>query len=100
MQSSVRKTENRSIQRIIEHYNIEKKLADKLRYASKQDRICMYSSVYNDLFRLIHDHPQLTVKYSIEERKLRVYSIIRLLKRFLKTNKTFLEIGAGDCAYH
>ena len=36
-------------EQIVEHYQLEKKLADRLRSASKKERLHLYSEVYNEL---------------------------------------------------
>jgi SAM-dependent methyltransferase len=88
----------RTPEQIREHYEIEKELANKLRNASKQERRFLYSSLYDELFRRVPYHSQLTKKASPSERLLYVSHQIRLIQRYLGKDDTFLEIGAGDCA--
>lgn len=92
------KGENRTIEQLREHYEIETELADRLRNASKQERRHLYCSLYDELFRRVPLHPQLTRKSSPLEESRIVNSQIKFLKRFLSKDITFLEVGPGDCA--
>jgi ubiquinone/menaquinone biosynthesis C-methylase UbiE len=87
--------ENRAKNRLIEHYEVEKALANKLKNSTQQERTYLYSEVYDELFRKIPDHPQLT----IETNKARSNAIswLRILRPFINKNVTFLEVGPGDC---
>lgn len=54
----------RSLEQIREHYEMEKELANRLRFATKQERRTLYSSLYDQLFTRVPHHPQLTRKSS------------------------------------
>ena len=84
--------------RIEEHYRIEKELAQRLRCASRNERLHLYREVYEELFRRVPYHPMLTRKASAGERQQDVARHFRQLRPFLHKDTTFLEIGAGDCA--
>lgn len=58
----------------------------------------MYTTVYNELYRRVPHHPQLTRKVESELRALHVAAQMLVLKRFLTPQTTFLEIGPGDCS--
>ena len=92
------KGENRTIEQLREHYEIERELADRLRNASQLERRHLYSLVYDELFRRVPDHPQLTRKSSREETTVAVSIQMKFIKPFLGKESTFLEVGAGDCA--
>lgn len=81
-----------------EHYEIEKRLGNLLRNSSETERSFLYTSVYNELFRLVPHHPQLTRKTDPNAQSERVDLQFRLLKRFLNPQITFLELGSGDCS--
>ena len=81
-----------------EQYEVEKDLAAQLRNAPPLERRKLYSSAYDELFRRIPHHSQLTRKMSSEQIAAHVSLQLRLLGRFLKPDTCFLEIGAGDCA--
>src|SRR4026209_1943244 len=92
------KHDQRTPEQIREHYEIEKELANRLRYASKEERRNLYSSLYNELYQRVPLHPQLTRKLSISETSQAVSSQMNFLGRFLSNDTTFLEVGPGDCA--
>lgn len=81
-----------------EHYLIERELAARLREASRGERRTLYTELYNELYRRFPSHPQLVNKVTPETKARRVSSQMALLGRFLRKDKTFMEIGAGDCS--
>jgi len=81
-----------------EHYEIEKELANRLRSASRDDRLKLYGTVYDELFQRVPLHPQLVKKVDPEGFRWSIDRQRRILAPFLRRTSTFLEIGAGDCA--
>jgi SAM-dependent methyltransferase len=94
----MRNSEIRTIERIREHYNIEKSLASQLLNSTEEERRSLYTSLYDKLFQLVTDHPQLVRKKDVRLVALHISEQIKLLKNFLQKNSNFLEIGAGDCS--
>lgn len=92
------KPADRTPAQLWEHYQVEKGLAARLRNASRLERRKLYRTAYDELFRRVPHHGQLTRKTSPQERAIHVSQQLRLLGRFLKPSTCFLEIGAGDCA--
>jgi SAM-dependent methyltransferase len=90
--------ETRTYERIREHYCIEKELAARLRAAPKEERRDLYTTVYDELFKRVPDHPQLTLKASASSRDEEVAARIKLLRNYLRPDLTYLEVGCGDCA--
>jgi SAM-dependent methyltransferase len=90
--------DDRTMEQIREHYEIEKELANRLRNASRQERRYLYSSLYDELFKRVPHHPMLTRKYSSKQKELHVSPQMKLIKPFLDKDATFLELGPGDCA--
>lgn len=90
--------ETRSFEQLKEHYQIEKELADRLRSSSKEERKYLYANLYDELFRRVAHHPQLTKKLERLQDANTLKSNLKLLNHFLFPDSTFLEIGAGDCA--
>ena len=88
----------RTPEEIRQHYVVEKELADRLRRADRKDRLELYGKAYDELFRRVPRHPQLTRKVDQRERTAAVAERLALLKRFLHPDSVFLEIGAGDCS--
>jgi len=99
MNIKIPKGEKRTLEQIKQHYEIEKELAAKLRYANKNERKNLYSSLYDELFRRVPAHPQNTRKQSPEEAHYLAAIQLKLLKRFFNKDSTFLEIGSGDCSF-
>lgn len=81
----------------IDHYTVEKGLADRLRHAPSADRGKVYSEVYDELFRLVPGHPQLARRDDAAASHRELSNKMRLLGRFLGSETDFIEIGAGDC---
>jgi len=92
------KNDERGLSQIRKHYDIEKELASQLRHASKAERRTLYSSLYDELYRRVPDHQQLTRRSSPAETARSINSQIKFVKRFLTHDMTFLEIGPGDCS--
>ena len=88
----------RSAEQVREHYEIEKELAAKLRSSPKTERRSLYTALYDELFRRVPHHPQLTRKTSSDEQRQVLDDQMSLLERCLDQDTTFLEIGPGDCA--
>jgi len=86
----------RSAADIEQHYRIEIELAERLRSAPPAERLGLYGEVYDELYRRVPNHPQLTRKVSEAERRAGVSSRLALLRRFIDPQTVFLEIGAGD----
>jgi SAM-dependent methyltransferase len=90
--------DHRTPEQVRMHYEVEKELAGRLRNASRQERRSLYTFLYNELFRRVPHHPQLTRKASPEEKAHAVSQQIRFLGPFLRKEYTFLELGPGDCS--
>jgi SAM-dependent methyltransferase len=90
--------DDRTIERLRAHYDVERSLAEQLRNASRDQRTSLYPALYNELFARVPDHPQLTEKTSAEATAASTRRKLNLLQRYLRPDTTFLEIGAGDCA--
>lgn len=89
--------DNRTIEQKKHHFEVEKGLANKLRQAPASARPRLYGQLYDELFKRVPDHPQLRQKADPEFSAKRVAQKMKLLRRYLGKEKTFLELGAGDC---
>src|SRR5215210_3557988 len=98
MPTSVPVNESRSPERLREHYLIERELADRLRSAGRDERRHLYTALYDELFRRVRDHPQLTRKADARTQAASVAGRMSLLRRFLSPDTVYLEVGPGDCA--
>jgi len=93
-----RPVDHRTPAQLRQHYEVERELADRLRTATREQRRTLYGAVYDELFRRVPDHPQLTLKASPELNSLGVTHQLRLLRPYLRPEIAFLEVGPGDCA--
>src|SRR5678816_1132297 len=66
------KARDRTVAQLWEQYQVEKELAARLRDAPPLERRKLYSSVYDELFRRIPHHSQLTDKVSPQQRAARI----------------------------
>lgn len=90
----------RSLARLRAHYEIERELAALLRDSTRAQRLGqgLYSAVYDELFRRVPDHPQLTDQASPQDRSRLVAHQMQLLGPLLRPSSLLMEIGPGDCA--
>lgn len=88
----------RSPQAIRNHYLIEKALAARLLAATKEERRELYTEVYDELFRRVPDHPQLSLKLDARARQDNLNQRLTIIKKHLHAGATYLEIGPGDCS--
>jgi SAM-dependent methyltransferase len=54
--------------------------------------------VYDELFRRVPDHPQLSLKLDAKARQDDLAQRLAILKNYLRSDETYLEIGPGDCS--
>jgi ubiquinone/menaquinone biosynthesis C-methylase UbiE len=92
-QALKKRYETRSVAQIEEHYELETTLADRLRRSAQEERKRLYSESYDELFRRIPHHSQLT--HAIDHRGL-AQKQVRVIRKFLRPEMRFAEIGAGD----
>jgi len=85
-------------EQIKKQYEVEKKLANKLRNSTKDERKLLYKGLYNELFKRVPWHPLLTVKENERSIRLRVQQQLRVIEDFINKDTVFMEIGAGDCS--
>jgi SAM-dependent methyltransferase len=87
----------RTLWQIREHYAVERELADRLRHAPRSRRRGLYTSVYDELFRRLPHHPQLTAP-AVDADNREIDGLLAFLDRFLTPASVYMEIGPGDCA--
>jgi SAM-dependent methyltransferase len=83
----------RTPEEIRQHYELEKKLAARLRSAKRDQRRGLYSEVYDTLYREISDHP--TLHKDAEAEAYDLGTQVNLIRPFVKPSLTFMEIGPG-----
>jgi ubiquinone/menaquinone biosynthesis C-methylase UbiE len=85
----------RTDDQIREHYELETRLADKLRNANWEERKNLYRSVYDEFFSNLPHLPQLNKSEEDIRSKIR-FEMVHV-KPFLTKEISYLELGAGDC---
>lgn len=90
--------DTRSEERIRAHYEIERELAARLMNATRDQRARLYACLYDEMYRRVPDHPQLSRKFSAEQRAHDIRLQMLFLRRFIPKDARFVEVGPGDCA--
>lgn len=93
---AARRWDTRDADRLVAHYELERRLTDRLNAAPAQERLGLYSALYNELFESLSDHPQRTNELLAPAE--RVQRQLRDLDRLITPEAVFLEIGCGDAA--
>lgn len=89
----------RSHEQLLNHYRIEKSLADSLRRADREERKAIYGSMYEELFRRVPDHPNLTESADPEAVRRRNAVKLALVRDWIDASSVFVEFGPGDCSF-
>ncbi len=79
-----------------EHYELEKKLANKIRSSPWPERGRAYQDAYNEIYEKIPNHPLMTEVTSGQKQSTSI--LLGIIQRFLIPNSCFLEIGPGNCS--
>lgn len=85
--------EQRTPEQLRQHFTIERELADRLRYATRDQRRSLYNAVYDEYIE--------RVAPKTEDRDIWAADVApqeRLLRPFITPGAVLLEVGAGDCA--
>lgn len=89
----------RSYEQILNHYEVERAIADRLRSSTREDRKEIYGGMYDELFAKVPDHPRLTRRSDPGMTRAANRSKRRLLETLLKPDSVVLEFGPGDCQF-
>ena len=89
-----KRDEARSPDRLRAHYEVERRLADRVRNAATwEERRALFSTMYDELFREVPDHPRLASRRSDSEFRERAIAWnLAQLKPYLRPGQTFLEV--------
>lgn len=86
--------DERPVERIRAHYQLERRLAGCLLQSPKHARAEVYRAVYAELFSTLADHPQHTTDRTGQGEQIRIE--LDILRSFLSSQDNFLELGCGD----
>ena len=91
------KSQERSLERLRHHYEVERELAARLRKSDRTERTKLFATLYDELFERVPDHPRLTRRETEEESRRNIESQMRLLAPHLRPDAVLLEFAPGDC---
>jgi SAM-dependent methyltransferase len=91
--------ENRSYESVLRHYVVEKEIAERIKSADREQRRKIYSTMYQELFLKVPDHPRLTRRDSKEQSQKSYKIKSRLLGKHVGKSKSLAEFAAGDCLF-
>ncbi len=89
--------ENRTIHQLRNHFEVERELAGRLRNSNREERTKLFSSIYDELFERVPDHPRLVRRETPEKSSTAVVARLKILEPHLDCKLRFLEFAAGDC---
>ena len=89
--------DRRSGDRIIAHYELERRLAAKMRQSNRDEREQgLYTQLYDALLSGLDDHPRKK-RVSLADATKYISRQVRMIKSHIRPDDVFLEIGGGDC---
>jgi SAM-dependent methyltransferase len=89
----------RSYEQVKNHYMVEKALAEKLKSSDREQRTQIFSTMYDELFSKVPDHPRLTRRSSKQLTDQANKRKFALLGRYLSPESVVLEFAPGDCKF-
>ncbi|HBE42571.1 MAG TPA: class I SAM-dependent methyltransferase [Bacteroidales bacterium] len=89
----------RSYDQLLNHYNIEKALAEKLKNSDRETRRHIFASMYDELFSKVPDHPRLTQRSSDRVTAITNKVKASIIDRFIDKLSTYVEFAPGDCRF-
>ena len=91
--------ENRSYESVLHHFEVERATALRLKAADREGRKRIYSTMYDELFSQVPDHPRLTRRADAEATASINRRKMKLITPFVRPQGSVLEFGAGDCRF-
>src|SRR5215204_1753951 len=90
---------NRTFEQVLNHYLVEKAIAERLTNASREERKHIYATMYDELCRQVPDHPRLTRRTDERLTRIANQEKMALVREFLKPASIFVEFAPGDCRF-
>lgn len=88
-----------SYEQIAHHYEVEKRIADRLRRSSRDERREIYRTMYDELFAEVPWHPRLTKCEDVELIRAANARKWALLSPYVDGSSIYAEFGPGDCTF-
>jgi hypothetical protein len=90
---------DRTLERLLAHYEVERDIAMRLRRSDRAERIRLYSSMYDELFSRVPDHPRLRAHLDNTQNEKRNRSKLLLIEPYISEQSVAAEFAPGDCAF-
>jgi SAM-dependent methyltransferase len=89
----------RSLEQVMHHYRVEKSIAERLKHSTRVERSHIFSTMYDELFRQVPDHPRLTRRQSDQLTRIACARKLAAVRSLLKKTTVFVEFAPGDCRF-
>ena len=101
MEKKLRKRlpKGRTFKQILNHYEVERAIATRLKRATTEERKTIYRTMYDELLTRVPDHPRFQTLNVEASAKIANQSKLKLVAKFLNKSITFVEFGPGDCRF-
>lgn len=90
---------NRTYESVRHHFEVERAIAARLMAASREGRKRIYSSMYDELFAQVPDHPRLTRRADGQATERMNRRKMHFIRPFMRQDGSVLEFGPGDCRF-
>jgi len=90
---------DRTYEQVLNHYRVEKELANQLRHSSPQERARLLPTLYDELFSRVPDHPRLTARDAPKSRAAAIRNKMKLVRPYLQPDTCVAEFAPGDCVF-
>ncbi len=90
---------NRTFDQVMNHYLVEKDIAERLKKADREGRRRICATMYDELFLRVPDHPRLTRRTDERLTQIANQGKLSIVRRFLKPSSVFIEFASGDCRF-
>jgi len=90
---------DRSFEQIKNHYLVEKTIAERLKKSNRKERTIILSTMYDELFSKVPDHPRLKRRNDENATLQANKSKSSIVRRYLSESVVFLEFASGDCKF-
>jgi SAM-dependent methyltransferase len=90
---------DRSYESVRRHFEVERAIALRLKAAGREERKRIYSTMYDQLFTQVPDHPRLTRRADPVQTAQMNRRKLGLIAPFIRPDGKVLEFGAGDCRF-
>jgi glycosyltransferase involved in cell wall biosynthesis/SAM-dependent methyltransferase len=90
---------DRTFEQVKRHYEAEREIAQRLRYAGREERSRIYRTMYSEIFARVPDHPRLHAYRDTVQHDRRNLQKLSLVSRYITADTVFAEFAPGDCAF-